>query len=697
MARSTHRPNNARVLRPTHSLLLAALVTSSAAQPIVDVFVSGRDGYHTFRIPAIVRAADGALLAFAEGRRTGRADAGDIDLVCRRSVDGGATWGPVQLVADHGAGVVGNPVPIVDAASGHVVLVATLQPADCTESDIRAGRKGWRKPCVLRSSDHGATWSEPHGLPAAEPDGAGWRWYATGPGHGIQLDEGPHAGRMVVPANHSRPDGPEDRWLGAHLLLSDDGGQTWRVGAVSESGGGDVNANESTVAAYHDALVVSTRDQHGRSRANRAHGRSLDGGETFAAPLVPCPELVGPVCQGSLLSIGIRRGVWHLAFSGPREPAARHDLRVRTSLDGGVTWGWDTSVYDGPAAYSDLVALGGDEVGCLFEADEYARIAFRRFVLGRPHVDLGGLEPAAEPDPTRGFTAAPPSGEHHRVVDAGALRRCYPLPFFVARGCDGRGAVLSSPADLAMVEGTRDAVGRAALGRAVPVDVFLWAAGAPAEPWLTKIGGVPHREKDAAWPQGPGGEPMTFLAQWCFADSRDLFAAELPGEVLAMFVADEWPAADVDERGRRQIHFEWNGRELREPLRSGDLPKQAVAVPVLHGVRHRLAQYPDARADERDPFARAGFSDRSYLLAVAQATVIGTQAHAIQGHEPGPGEHLLCTLSSVQPNVVWPLVDRRRDDRRGRSSPHELMLHDLGCYYVVIDGRGRLRAWLSSY
>jgi sialidase-1 len=51
----------------------------------VDVFVSGRDGYHTFRIPAVVRAADGTLIAFAEGRKHSRGDAGDIDLVCRRS------------------------------------------------------------------------------------------------------------------------------------------------------------------------------------------------------------------------------------------------------------------------------------------------------------------------------------------------------------------------------------------------------------------------------------------------------------------------------------------------------------------------------------------------------------------------------------------------------------------------------------
>jgi sialidase-1 len=67
-----------------------------------DVFVSGTNGYHTYRIPAIVTTPKGTLLAFCEGRKTSRSDHGDLDLVLRRSTDGGKTWTPMQTVYEQG-------------------------------------------------------------------------------------------------------------------------------------------------------------------------------------------------------------------------------------------------------------------------------------------------------------------------------------------------------------------------------------------------------------------------------------------------------------------------------------------------------------------------------------------------------------------------------------------------------------------
>src|ERR1700704_5928079 len=100
----------------------------------VTVFKAGQDGYHTYRIPVIVLAKNGDLLAFAEGRKNSAGDHGNIDIVLKRSRDEGKTWGPLQLVQDEDADPrakvwIGNPTPIVDLADpkhpGRIWLVFT--------------------------------------------------------------------------------------------------------------------------------------------------------------------------------------------------------------------------------------------------------------------------------------------------------------------------------------------------------------------------------------------------------------------------------------------------------------------------------------------------------------------------------------------------------------------------------------------
>src|SRR3954453_23620783 len=91
----------------------------------VDVFVAGRDGYHPFRIPSLLATPRGTLLAFCEGRKDGRGDAGNIDVVMRRSRDGGATWEPLRVIADGGPDTLGNPCPVVDRSDGTLWMLLT--------------------------------------------------------------------------------------------------------------------------------------------------------------------------------------------------------------------------------------------------------------------------------------------------------------------------------------------------------------------------------------------------------------------------------------------------------------------------------------------------------------------------------------------------------------------------------------------
>ena len=97
------------------------------------------------------------MLAFAEGRRGGSSDTGDIDIVLRRSTDGGCTWGPQQLVADQGPNTIGNPAPVVDPATGDVVLLS-VRNGPVTEAQILRGEasaEDTRRVFVQRSTDDG--------------------------------------------------------------------------------------------------------------------------------------------------------------------------------------------------------------------------------------------------------------------------------------------------------------------------------------------------------------------------------------------------------------------------------------------------------------------------------------------------------------------------------------------------------------
>ncbi|MGW1747819.1 sialidase family protein [Streptomyces sp. NPDC002092] len=360
-------------------------------------YASGEGGYDTYRIPATVTTGRGTVLAFAEGRHNGAGDTGNIDVVLRRSVDGGCTWGPLQVVAAGKGDTRGNPAPVVDPRTGAVVLLTSYNSGTVTEAQIMRGEvtagQG-RRVFVQRSRDGGRHFTPPRDI-TDEVKPPGWRWYATGPGHAVALTRGPHAGRLVVPANHSaappagsHDTGQEARYYGAHALYSDDGGRSWRLGFVNSSYDGADNANESTAAQLPDGrLYFSARDQNGTSVGNRLDAYSGDGGESLERPYAVQPTLNDvPVVQGSVLQLAGRKGP--LSFSGPSVPTARRAMAIWRSEDGGGTFTKVLTVSALPAAYSDLVQIDRDTVGLLYEtgvSGPYERIEFRRVQVS----DLG--------------------------------------------------------------------------------------------------------------------------------------------------------------------------------------------------------------------------------------------------------------------------------------------------------------------
>jgi sialidase-1 len=325
-----------------------ALPASKALLEQTEILHGGKDGYMTYRIPAVIISPGGDLLAFAEGRKDTIEDSGDIDVLLKRSSDRGKTWSAYKVIADQGADTIGNTCPVVDLTTKTIFLLLTANSRSLNKRQLIDGILGTRTVWITKSTDDGKTWSAPAEITTQVKDSA-WGWVATGPGNGIQLS----SGRLIVPSNH-RVKGNETPI--SYVMYSDDHGGTWKKGAdVGE------NTNESQVVELADgSLMINARSYAGKSR--RAVAISHDGGLSWS-PVRLDETLVEPICQASIFRLSKGR----LLFSNPNDPKQRRNLTVRLSNDDGKTWPVSRVLDPGPAAYSSLVLLPDRTIGCLYE------------------------------------------------------------------------------------------------------------------------------------------------------------------------------------------------------------------------------------------------------------------------------------------------------------------------------------------
>ena len=335
-----------------------------------DLFVSGTLGYHTYRIPAIVVTKCGTVLAFCEGRKGSSSDTGDIDMLVKRSTDGGTTWSDTQVIWDDGPNTCGNPCPVVDTATGTVWLLMTHNLGIDRESQIiDLTSQGTRSVWVAHSTDDGLTWSSPEDITgtAKQPD---WTWYATGPGAGIQLT----SGRLLIPCDHIEA---HTNQYYSHVVYSDDHGKTWRLGGSTPTD----QVNECEAVEMEDGVVLLNMRNYDRTQRTRAISQSRDGGLTWSG-ITRDPVLIEPICQASIRRYSDEGN--HILFSNPASTDERVNMTVRYSSDGCRTWSFSRSLHPGPAAYSCLAVLPDRTIGCLYERGyekPYDRITLARFNL----------------------------------------------------------------------------------------------------------------------------------------------------------------------------------------------------------------------------------------------------------------------------------------------------------------------------
>lgn len=328
-------------------LALTAFCAARGAAEIVksDLYVGGKNGYAIYRIPAIVTTAKGTTLAFTEARKNGPADAGDIDLVVKRSFDSGATWDEMRVIYDNGGHTIGNPSPVFDPDTGEIVLLFN------EDND---------KVLVTSSADEGATWSAPRDI-TKDVKPADWDWYAMGPGHAIRL----RTGRLLVPCDHKTGNVQY-----SHVVFSDDHGKTWKLGGSLHK-----QTDEATAVELSDgSVMINMRNYY--LKGMRAVAVSKDGGLTWSKPKFQ-HDLVEPVCEGSILRFDADR----ILFSNPAS-RIREKMTVKMSRDDGRTWPVAKLVNKGLSGYSDMAVLPDGTVGILYENGlkaYYEKITFAKF------------------------------------------------------------------------------------------------------------------------------------------------------------------------------------------------------------------------------------------------------------------------------------------------------------------------------
>jgi len=373
---SYHREFKTIFIILTTTLSVITYAKTLSQKPL---FVQGVGGYNNYRIPSLLTTNAGTLLAFCEGREGG--DSSDIDLLMRRSEDGGKTWSRKQVVWDQGRNVCGNPCPVQDQDTGVIWLLLTWNDSRDSGRKINNGTsKDTRRVYVCSSEDDGRTWSKPIEITATTKK-KDWLWYATGPGVGIQLRQGPYKGRLVIPCDYTDKNGN-----GSHIIYSDDHGNSWQLGG-SVSGG----CNECQVVELADGKLLLNMRMQKNGRGKRGIAMSEDGGRTWSE-LKLDPVLIEPICQASLLryTLASTNGKNRLLFSNPAsEPSdgqSRGDrvkMTIRLSYDEGTTWPVSKLLHDGPSAYSCLAIMPDGDIGCLYEGGEvrYGEIVFAKFSL----------------------------------------------------------------------------------------------------------------------------------------------------------------------------------------------------------------------------------------------------------------------------------------------------------------------------
>jgi sialidase-1 len=380
-------------------IALAALLPLYAGEAKiekVDVWKSGEDGYKIFRIPGIVVTGKGTVLAYSEARKSDRGDWNSIDIVMRRSTDGGLTWSPFRKIADVEGPKQKNPVALAQnlANTGDVTYNNPVAIPDKNGDVHFVFCLEYMRAFYMRSSDDGVTWSKPVEITGAfdrfRPEYE-WKVLATGPGHGIQLANG----RLLIPVWLSTGTGGHaHRPSVTSVIYSDDRGKTWHRGEIAIPNTPEfIFPNETAAIQLADGRVMlNARSESKQHRRLITIGK--DGATGWSAPKFD-DALLEPICMAGLVRYSTVKngGRNRILFSNPHNlerrdgrdtpglSRERRNVSVQLSYDEGQTWPVRKTIEPGWSGYSDLAVARDGTVLLLYERGGLGDNAFRTEAL----------------------------------------------------------------------------------------------------------------------------------------------------------------------------------------------------------------------------------------------------------------------------------------------------------------------------
>ena len=315
-----------------------------------------------YRIPAVITAKDGSIVAVTDKRKYNEGDLPqDIDIVCNSSTDGGHTWSEPYTIAlgtgvNHGFG----DCALAWSNDDNGLIAAFVGGVGLWNSTPSNPIRSY----ISRSYDNGQTWTEPEDIThfifgdnCVVPEHQTWRASFFGSGNGLRTS----TGRIMFVAAIREGSAQS---LNNYAVYSDNNGVTWQV-----SGRASVGGDEAKVTELVDGRILMSI-RHG---GNRWYNISEDGCETWQPTTSTWYDITAPACNGDLIRYTSenqghdRNRLLHSVPYG----SSREKVTVYVSYDEGETWPVSKCIVPYSSAYSSLCVLPDGTIG-LYVEEAYA-------------------------------------------------------------------------------------------------------------------------------------------------------------------------------------------------------------------------------------------------------------------------------------------------------------------------------------